>query len=1065
MGSGHEKIVSGGAESLADLKPYSVAFAKTTRPAIGSAMPRERLFARLDGSPGRTVAWISGPPGAGKTTLAASYVEARRFRCLWYQLDADDADVATFFHYLGHAARKLDAGAPAALAGAAAAQGVDTGSLARGFFRRLFAGVHAPFALVLDNLHAVPAESALHAALEAGLGQVPKHCCVIITSRNEPPASMARARVTGEMICIGGDQLRLDAAELAGLARLRGRELAGDALAQYAERTQGWAAGFVLMLEHARLSGRIAELPGDAAPQVIFDYLAGEIFDRFEARMREFLLRIACLPRMSAEVAQALTGEAKAGRLLLNLSQNGYFVNEVQAETGRVFQLHPLLRDFLRGRAAQDLPEALGEAWLQRAAGLLRGAGQAEDAMALLAESRSWPELARVAAEEAPELLSQGRYSALEGWLDALPPEQVQRDPRLLLAAGACRAQSSPRAALHAFERAYDGFRAAADKKGMAVSARGAIDVLVFEFDDVAPLDRWSTALAEQAPGPEMAPSLVRALLLRDPGNARLDEWLERGGDALTRAAAALLRGDPTRTRAQLDGLRGRQRELPPRTAIAAALLEAMHCALQGGHDAAFQAARAGLAAAEADGLHAWDTWLRLVAAAASLGARESDQARAELQQLEAGNASMRRGDRTLLHYLRGWLALQEGDAALARREAKSALALALETGAPWLECLARVAVAQSLGDESDRRARDTQLRAALGLAERSRSDLLLFIVRLAQADAARGAGDEAVALEALRAAFALGREHGYQHAPWWQAASVAELCALALRHGVEPDFVRSMVRARRLAPRVAPLRLATWPWPFRVRALGRFELLRDTAPVEFTGKGPGRPMELLKVLVSLGGQDVRADKIADALWPHVDADYAHKSFTATLHRLRRLLGEDDAVLLRDSRLSLNATLVWVDHWALDQVCAAIDEAMRAPVLVVPESALRALADEALALYRGPFLPDESEQPGYIACREQVRSHLLRCLARIARRWEDSGKPDAAADCYLRLIEADPLFEAPYRNLMLSYQRAGDTVEAQATYARLRTLLSARLQSEPTPETQAVLAGLKASGP
>lgn len=78
MGSGHEKIVSGGAESLADLKPYSVAFAKTTRPAIGSAMPRERLFARLDGSPGRTVAWISGPPGAGKTTLAASYVEDRK---------------------------------------------------------------------------------------------------------------------------------------------------------------------------------------------------------------------------------------------------------------------------------------------------------------------------------------------------------------------------------------------------------------------------------------------------------------------------------------------------------------------------------------------------------------------------------------------------------------------------------------------------------------------------------------------------------------------------------------------------------------------------------------------------------------------------------------------------------------------------------------------------------------------------------------------------------------------------------------------------------------------------
>jgi DNA-binding SARP family transcriptional activator len=293
----------------------------------------------------------------------------------------------------------------------------------------------------------------------------------------------------------------------------------------------------------------------------------------------------------------------------------------------------------------------------------------------------------------------------------------------------------------------------------------------------------------------------------------------------------------------------------------------------------------------------------------------------------------------------------------------------------------------------------------------------------------------------------------------------MADLCALALRHGVEADYARTLVRARRLAPRVAPLRLAGWPWPFRVRALGRFELLRESAPVEFSGKGPGRPLELLKVLLAHGGQDVRADQIADALWPHVDADYAHKSFTATLHRLRRLLGEDDAVLLRDARLSLNPALVWVDAWALEQACAALEEALRAPAGAPAEAGLRALSDEALALYRGPFLPDESEQPSYIACREQLRMRLLRCLARLARRWEDARQPEAAADCYLRLIEADPLFEAPYRNLMLSYQRAGDLVEARAAYERLRTLLQARLKAAPSPETQAVYAGLKASGP
>src|SRR5688572_16565902 len=88
----------------------TAAFAKTTRPALASVLARERLFARLDGGPARTLGWISGPPGSGKTSLAASYVEGRRLRSIWYQVDPDDADVATFFHYLAHAASKLQAG-------------------------------------------------------------------------------------------------------------------------------------------------------------------------------------------------------------------------------------------------------------------------------------------------------------------------------------------------------------------------------------------------------------------------------------------------------------------------------------------------------------------------------------------------------------------------------------------------------------------------------------------------------------------------------------------------------------------------------------------------------------------------------------------------------------------------------------------------------------------------------------------------------------------------------------------------------------------------------------------
>jgi len=217
--------------------------------------------------------------------------------------------------------------------------------------------------------------------------------------------------------------------------------------------------------------------------------------------------------------------------------------------------------------------------------------------------------------------------------------------------------------------------------------------------------------------------------------------------------------------------------------------------------------------------------------------------------------------------------------------------------------------------------------------------------------------------------------------------------------------------------------------------------------------------MELLKVQVAMGGHQVRADQLADALWPHVEADYAHNSFTATLHRLRKLVVEDEAIVLRDARLSLSSACFWIDTWALDQVLADMDETLRATKGPPPN--LDALLAEVFRIYRGPFLPDESEQPAYIACREQVRARLLRCLVRAARAWEEAGRAELAADGYLRCIEADPLFEAPYRNLMLCYQRIGEKLEALATYERLRTTLAMRMKAMPSQETQAVLASVR----
>ena len=55
--------------------PGRSALGKTTRPSLPGILPRKRLFDLLDEARAGGAVWLAGPPGSGKTTLAASYLD------------------------------------------------------------------------------------------------------------------------------------------------------------------------------------------------------------------------------------------------------------------------------------------------------------------------------------------------------------------------------------------------------------------------------------------------------------------------------------------------------------------------------------------------------------------------------------------------------------------------------------------------------------------------------------------------------------------------------------------------------------------------------------------------------------------------------------------------------------------------------------------------------------------------------------------------------------------------------------------------------------------------------
>jgi len=300
------------------MKKISPTIAKVTRPIPTRVYPRKRLFDLLDHTKNRPVIWISGPPGCGKTTLVTSYLEAKKFPCLWYQADEGDADPATFFYYLGLAAKKATPRRrkPLPLLTPEYLPGLPTFTLR--YFENLFDRLKAPSFLVFDNYQEVPVESPFHDVIRHGLSNIPKGINVILISRSQPPPVLIHMQANNMMEMIGWQDLRLTLKESINVVKLQARrKILPEAIEHIHAATDGWLAGLMLMLKTAEIENIDPRKLGKVSTDRIFDYFTGEIFNKTDEKSQHFLLKTAFLPKMTASMAE-ISRDRKVNNYILN---------------------------------------------------------------------------------------------------------------------------------------------------------------------------------------------------------------------------------------------------------------------------------------------------------------------------------------------------------------------------------------------------------------------------------------------------------------------------------------------------------------------------------------------------------------------------------------------------------------------------------------------------------------------------------------------------------------------------------------------------------------------------
>jgi LuxR family transcriptional regulator, maltose regulon positive regulatory protein len=285
-----------------------------TLPATKFALPREqvamvvrgRLLDALDAAVERPLTLLAAPPGAGKTALLGSWIDAGRAPgpVAWLSLDPADAERRRFWRAVLDALTRAGAGEPIDALVAHPQERVEllVAALADALADRI-----EPIVLVLDDFHEV-AES-VHGGVDLLLRRPPSGLRVVIATRADPPLHLGRMRLQDQLAEIRAPDLALTLPEATEMLTALGVSMGTEHVRRLWSHTEGWVGALRLaamsLRDHPEPERFVDDFAGD--DRAVSDYLLSEVMSSLSPDDRCFLLRTSVAGVLNGDLANALT--------------------------------------------------------------------------------------------------------------------------------------------------------------------------------------------------------------------------------------------------------------------------------------------------------------------------------------------------------------------------------------------------------------------------------------------------------------------------------------------------------------------------------------------------------------------------------------------------------------------------------------------------------------------------------------------------------------------------------------------------------------------------------------
>jgi LuxR family transcriptional regulator, maltose regulon positive regulatory protein len=410
---------------------------------------RARLVENLHQAAQRPVTLIAAPAGYGKTTLVTQWLASgsRPATAAWVSLDTTDNDPVRLWSHVATALDRAGCTITRDVAGFIAAGGSDLTTSVLPMIIDAIAARFAHTTLVIDDFQVVCPDCIVQ--FDFLIEHLPVKAHLVLISRSDPALRLGRLRAAGKLSEIRADDLAFNVEEVSSLLSSDRVQLSTDAVSELMHRTEGWPAG--LYLATLSLAGR--EDPSEFVHhfsgnnRFIGEYLTEEVLSRQTDEMRNFILGMSVLDRLSAPLADYMTRSRNSANLLRELEHSNLFLIPLDEEE-RWFRFHHLFGAVARSALESEQPDRVLELH-QRAADWLSKNGYVVEAVPHALSAGAGDQAASLVQANWLRFFDAGLAITVRGWLHALETSTADESCATIVTAAWMAALSGDREELN----------------------------------------------------------------------------------------------------------------------------------------------------------------------------------------------------------------------------------------------------------------------------------------------------------------------------------------------------------------------------------------------------------------------------------------------------------------------------------------------------------------------------------------------------------------------------------------------------------------------------------------